>query len=58
MKPDTLRSDRKDYNWMLELLCFWNDDAKSIIIGCLSYFVYGRIILVLFFNVAIWFREG
>ena len=25
MKPNTLHSGRKDYNWMLELLSFWND---------------------------------
>jgi len=25
MKPNTIRSGRKDYNRMLELLCFWND---------------------------------
>jgi len=25
MKPNTLDSGRKDYNEMLELLCFWND---------------------------------
>jgi len=40
MNPNTLSSDRKDYNWMLEL------------------FVSGMIILVLFFTVAIWIREG
>jgi len=25
MNPNTLSSGRKDYNRMLELLCFWND---------------------------------
>jgi len=32
--------------------------AERIIIGCLSYFVSGMIIVVLLFTVAIWIREG
>jgi len=32
MNPNTLSSGRKDYNRMLELLCFWNDDYFGFVL--------------------------
>jgi len=44
MKPNTLHSGRKDYNWMLELLSFWND-YFGFILYC-DYLVSWGIVIV------------